>query len=362
MILLHVFLAFLLTVFFIILFRKYACHYGLIDSPGGRKKHDGVVPVIGGLAIFGGFVVSSFLQGFYLNQYYAFFSGLFLLVLTGTIDDIYDLTARVRFFVQIFVALLMTSWGGVYLDNLGDLFGFGPVMLNNWAIPFTVFAVLGVINAFNMIDGVDGLAGGAVLIALLMLGVIALSQGLVIQTTLLFLMAGSLAAFLYFNIRTPWRNKAIVFMGDAGSMMLGFTLIWFAVDLSDSNSPILTPITAVWILAVPIMDTVSTMFRRMLKGKSPFVADREHLHHIFLRAGYSVSETVAIILFSALVFAMIGLAGWYYQVSEYVMCYSFIVLFLCHFMIMHHAWRFTKTLKKINRRRHLVKVIKKKSV
>jgi UDP-GlcNAc:undecaprenyl-phosphate/decaprenyl-phosphate GlcNAc-1-phosphate transferase len=339
--------AFFSTIVFILLFRKHAERLGLVDVPGGRKNHEGAVPVIGGIAILVSFIFSSFACGQPLDSFHSFFVNLLLLTVVGTLDDLHDLSARTRFFAQIVAALLMTSWGGVFIDDLGNLFGNGTVHLHNWAIPFTVFCVLGVINAFNMIDGVDGLAGGLVFIALVLFGSTALLAGLTIHATLIFLLASAVLGFLVFNMRSPWRSKAAVFMGDAGSMMLGYALARFAVDLTDSDSRALTPITAVWILAIPLMDTVNTMVRRMLKGRSPFSADREHLHHIFLRAGYSVSRTVVMILSVSLLLGLIGLAGWHYGVPEYMMFYAFLLLFALYSFAMSHAWKVMKAIKNV---------------
>lgn len=339
-------LAFFSAIIFILLFRKHAERLGLVDIPGGRKNHDGAVPFIGGIAIFTAFILSSLACAQPLDGFHSFFVNLLLLVVVGTLDDLHDLSARTRFFAQIVVALLMTSWGGVFISDLGDLFGGGSVNLYNWAIPFTVFCVIGVINAFNMIDGIDGLAGGLALIALLLFGYAALLSGLMVHATLLFLLASAVLGFLALNMRSPWRSKAAVFMGDAGSMMLGYALARFAVDLTASSGVrALTPITAVWILAVPLMDTVNTMLRRMLKGRSPFSADREHLHHIFERAGYSVTRTVAIILSVSLLLGLIGLAGWYYRIPEYIMFYAFLLLFALYSFAMNHAWKVMKAIK-----------------
>lgn len=345
-------LPFFTTIVFILLFKKHATHFGLIDVPGGRKTHEGDVPVIGGIAIFVAFILSSLVCGQALGNYHSFFVNLLLLVVVGTLDDLHDLSARTRFIAQMVVALLMTSWGGVFLNDLGDLFGNGTVYLHNWAIPFTVFCVIGVINAFNMIDGVDGLAGGIAFIALVLFGLVAALAGLTVRPLLIFLLASAVLGFLVFNMRSPWRPAAAVFMGDAGSMMLGYALVRFAVDLTDADTRAITPITAVWILAIPLMDTVNTMMRRMLKGRSPFSADREHLHHIFLRAGYSVSRTVIFILSASLLFGLIGLAGWHYGVPEYIMFYAFLLLFALYSFAMHHAWKMAKIIKVTGHGRH----------
>ncbi len=121
-------------------------------------------------------------------------------------------------------------------------------------------------------------------------------------------------------------------------MMLGFALVWFAVDLSR----IITPVAVVWIFAIPLMDTVSSMLRRILKGRSPFSADREHLHHVFKRAGLSVSGAVWLIMLISFLMGLTGLAGWYYAVPEYVMFYAFTLLFAGYYFGMSHAWKLAR--------------------
>jgi UDP-GlcNAc:undecaprenyl-phosphate GlcNAc-1-phosphate transferase len=330
--------SFCVVIAVVLLFRKSTARLGLIDTPGGRKEHNGATPVIGGIAMFIAFMLGVFAYGEPLTEFYALFAGLLTLVLVGLLDDLHDLSARSRFVAQIFAALLMTSWGGVVLEDLGNLFGGGSIHLQDWAIPFTVFAVIGLINAFNMIDGADGLAGGVSLVALGLFGSVALIVGMVLQATLIFTLAGAVLGFLVFNMRSPWRKQATIFMGDAGSMMLGFALVWFAVDLSR----IITPVAVAWIFAIPLMDTVSCMLRRILKGLSPFSADREHLHHVLMRAGLSVLGAVWLIILISFLMGLVGLAGWHYEVPEYLMFYAFMLLFAGYYFGMSHAWKLAK--------------------
>jgi UDP-N-acetylmuramyl pentapeptide phosphotransferase/UDP-N-acetylglucosamine-1-phosphate transferase len=150
---------------------------------------------------------------------------------------------------------------------------------------------------------------------------------------LLWLLIAVTIAFLTFNLRILRRKQAQVFMGDAGSMFLGFILAWFMVNLSQGEQRVITPVTALWIFALPLIDTVSIMLRRILKKTSPFDADHGHLHHLLLYAGFSVSQTLAIIVSSAIILAIIGLNGLYLQVSETAMFYGFLSLFALHFVI-----------------------------
>jgi UDP-GlcNAc:undecaprenyl-phosphate GlcNAc-1-phosphate transferase len=256
------------------------------------------------------------------------------------------LPARTKLIAQIVAVVFMTSWADQVIYSLGDIGGGGQVKLGAWALPFTAFAMVGVINAMNMIDGADGLAGGLALITLLVFSGVLAAAG-VLGDTLLLPLAGAVAGFLVFNLRAPWRERASVFMGDAGSMLLGFALAWYAVDLASVRHA-MTPITAVWILAIPLMDTVSLMIRRMLKGVSPFTPDCEHLHHILQRAGYSHGQTVVIVHAIALLLAGVGVAGWKLGVPEYVMFYGFMALFGLYVFGVLHAWKLMKAVRKVH--------------
>jgi len=321
-----------------------ARRYGLVDIPDHRKDHARETPLVGGIAIFGGLLLAALAAEGLLVQRDALFIGLGLLLLTGMIDDRGGLTPAVRLSIQVAAALIMVLGGGVQLDNLGNLFGAGDVHLGAWSVPMTVFAVVGVINAMNMIDGADGLAGGVALIALLIFFAFSFSSDHS-RGTLLVLLSFGVAAFMVFNARTPWRSRAAVFLGDAGSTMLGFALAWYAVELA-SVREVFTPITAVWILGIPLMDTVSLMIRRMFKGQSPFTPDREHLHHILQRAGYSHGQSVAVIWLLTLLMAAVGVGGWWLDVPEYAMFYAFMTLFALYFHGMRHAWKLTKLIRR----------------
>jgi UDP-GlcNAc:undecaprenyl-phosphate GlcNAc-1-phosphate transferase len=342
-------LAFPVTAGLILFFRRHALQLGVVDEPGGRKHHHGPIPLVGGLGMFGGLVAAALIAlaiGSFQPRHGFFFAAVTLLVITGFIDDRIDLRPRVRFMLQAIAASIMVYGADIRLDNFGNLFGFGDVTTGILAAPITVFAVLGVINAMNMLDGVDGLAGGVALIALLIFAAFVAATGQLHQTLLLPLVA-VIAGFMLFNLRTPWRSQATVFMGDAGSVLLGFALAWYAVNLAQVRE-VFTPITAIWILAVPLMDTTALMIRRVLKGRSPFAADREHLHHILQRAGFTPVQTVAIVYGLTILLAAIGVAGWWLGLPEYVMFYGFMALFGLYLYGMLHAWKLMKRVRRLH--------------
>lgn len=306
---------------------KLACRIGLVDEPDARKRHEGQVPLVGGLAMFIGFCVGLSLLYAPWERFPALITGGFLLVVIGMLDDLQELSKRVRFLGQVVAALLLSLVGGIMLKDLGWL-SFGELLsLGALAIPFTIFCTVGVLNAVNMSDGLDGLAGGLVLITLGSLAYLAYDAGVTRDLDVLMVLMACVVGFLIFNARSPWRKKAKVFMGDAGSLFLGFVIARFLIDFSQGDSRIIHPATALWIFAVPLMDTVAVMLRRLMAGQSPFSADRQHLHHILLAAGYSVKHTTMLIWVISLLLAITGIVGHSAGVSDSVMLLSFLGLF-----------------------------------
>lgn len=339
------------TILLILVLRPVAARVGLVDIPNERKSHRAPTPLVGGLAIFAGLGLGFFLckdgpVPLSQREVYSFFGAGFLLVAVGVVDDFLELSPAVRFVAQVFAALLMIFGAGVVLNDLGAMMpGGGLLQLGVLAVPFTVFATLGVINALNMCDGLDGLSGSLTLTSLSGLILAAYTWGIPADTALLPILGTGIVAFLLFNLRLLGRERASIFMGDAGSMFLGFALTWYAIALSQGESRALPPAAALWFLMIPIFDAVSMMLRRILKGRSPFAADREHLHHIFLLAGYSVNETVLVMTGVASCGVFVGLASIYFQVPELVVAGAFLLTGIGYFWMISHAWRVMRFLR-----------------
>ena len=313
---------------------------GLVDEPGGRKHHRGAVPTIGGLAIVSAVVVTALILGIASQVHPAFWAGLMVIVLIGTLDDMRDLGHHSKFLAQIAAAVLMLYWGGWYLDSLGNLVGAWPLLLGVYSIPLTFAAVVGVINAVNFTDGADGLAGGLVFSALFWYCVIGLRAPLPageVQIALAFLAA--VAGFLMFNLRLHAGRRAAVFLGDAGSLGLGFALAWFMVSGAQRSVPLFAPVTATWMLAVPLVDTLACAGRRVLNGASPFKADRKHAHHILVDLGMPVARAVALIHACAFLLGGMGAAGWYWGVAEHAMFYVAMGIFSAYLVFSTWALR-----------------------
>jgi UDP-GlcNAc:undecaprenyl-phosphate GlcNAc-1-phosphate transferase len=334
---------FALTALFLAGLRPLAFRVGLVDKPDqDRKHHEGAVPLVGGIGMGLAFFVGCYYLQLYGGGFWGLWAGGFLLLFVGAIDDYSDLGAGIRFVAQIFAAGMMVFFGDVVLRDLGAIgWSEWAIGLGSLAIPFTIFSMVGVINALNMMDGVDGLAGSVSLTTVAGVAVLALyhggSEGLAVGVTLLLAMA--ILAFLLFNWRHTGNRKALLFMGDAGSMFLGFIVCWLFIRFSQGEDRLFSPVVALWLFALPLIDTVTMMLRRVMKGNSPFAADREHFHHIFLAAGFSQRATVCILLGISVFCASFGVLGEILEIPENIMFLMFILLFCAHFWMTRHAWK-----------------------
>ena len=337
-------LALLLSVVSCFALAPIAHRLGWVDTPDWRKQHSGDIPLAGGPAIFlAAFAVMAW-QGNWSPAVHVLAWSSAIIFLTGLVDDRRHIAVPVRFALQI-VALLCMIWaGGVVLNNFGNLFWEGMLNLGPLAIPITVFSALGVINAFNMIDGMDGLSGSLALVTLGGLAFLAGRSGFVEEHMVLLIVFSAVAGFLMLNLRFPWRQHALVFMGDSGSSWIGFILAWFFIALSQDDpangvTRAYAPIIAIWLFGLPLMDTTYVMIRRAREGVPIFGADRHHLHHVFLRSGFSVRQTWAAMVGAALVMALIGIAGELLAWPEWGMFYSYIGLAFAYLFWMNRSWK-----------------------
>ncbi|MCK4509986.1 MAG: undecaprenyl/decaprenyl-phosphate alpha-N-acetylglucosaminyl 1-phosphate transferase [Desulfuromonadales bacterium] len=288
----YTFMTALFTALIIVPFlRKWALDQGTLDIPDERKMHDVPMPRLGGVAIFLSFLFAIIVYVPVTPTIRGFLAGGLIIFVTGLVDDLTELTAKRKFAGEMAACLTTIVLGELWLSDLGNLFGLGYIVLPVWvAIPFTVFAMVGVINSINLIDGLDGLAGGVSMMALaafFMLGWIDGDQETVLLTAAL---AGALLGFLKYNF-----YPARIFMGDAGSLTVGFILGFLAVHTIQQPTSTVSPVATVVILALPLFDTLWVMTRRIIRGENPFAADRSHLHHKFLDLGFEHRFTVVII-------------------------------------------------------------------
>jgi len=308
-----------------------ATRVGLVDRPGGRKRHEGEVPTIGGLALVSAVIVVALVMEISGRVLPAFWVGLLMIVLTGTIDDLREVGHQVKFLAQTAAAALMVFWAGWNLHSLGNLLGPWPLTLGVLGVPLTFVAVVGVVNAINFADGADGLAGGLVLNALFWIVVMEAIAGTSAgELPIVVAVAGAVAGFLAYNLPVPGRKGVRVFLGDAGSLGLGFVLAWFMVSAAERSAPLFAPVIAIWLLAAPLADTLASAGRRLLHRANPFKADRKHMHHILIDSGIPPRRAVAIILSGAFLLGGAGVAGWYFAVPEHWMFYLAMAVFAAY--------------------------------
>lgn len=209
----------------------------------------------------------------------------------------------------------------------------------------TIFAVIGVINAFNMVDGIDGLLGGLSIVTFGSISLLLLKDGQTEASYIMLVLMTIILPYVLLNLGLLGRRYK-VFMGDAGSMMIGFMVVWFLLCSSQiSREPLIRPVAALWFIAIPLMDMAAIMIRRIRRGDSPFKPDREHLHHIFQRLGLSPAQTLLVICGLAVLFAGFGVYGEVMQVPEVVMFYSFLVLFGIYALLLSYVWVVTAKLR-----------------
>jgi len=338
------FYSLIFTVAFAVLLTPLANRFGWVDSPDHRKQHTGDIPLVGGPAIVLAVTVVMLWHGGWSTSIMVLGWTSLIVFVTGFVDDRRHILVPLRFALQILALLCMIWYGDVVLNNFGNLLWEGKLNLGPLASPITVFSALGVINAFNMIDGLDGLSGSVGLVAFSSMAFLAGRGGFVEEHTVLLIVFAALAGFLLLNFRFPWRKGALVFLGDSGSSWLGFVLAWFFIALSQDDpangvTRAYAPIIAIWLFGVPLMDTSYVMIRRARLGEPVFGSDQRHLHHLFVRSGFTVGQTWAAIVGAAIVMALAGiiaeLRGW----SEWAMCYTYIFLSFCYLFWINRVWK-----------------------
>ncbi|MEX0450102.1 MraY family glycosyltransferase [Spiribacter sp. 221] len=300
----------------------FAARLRLVDHPGRRRRQGDPAVVIGGLAITAALIAASLLFGPRYSVSASLAAGLALIACVGALDDALDLGYGPKFIAQLVAAALAIGHGQMALTDLGSVDALLPVSVESIAVPLTLLALVGFMNAMNFLDGVDGLSAGAATIMLGYLALAAAEAGTLGALALAGVTIAALAAFLLFNFPLPGRAQARVFLGDSGSLTLGLIIAWVAIDVSQAPTRTIAPVVIAWILAVPVTEVVAITLRRLFTGRHPFRADRTHLHHILLRAGFSRTAVTYLILTWV---ATLGAIGWWSAatgVSEIALLYT----------------------------------------
>lgn len=299
---------------------------GLVDKPDARKQHQGVIPLAGGIAIFATLMFGTFVLGIAPYNYpmLVIASAVFAI---GVFDDFRHIRASARLLLGFTSGILLATYGNISITNVGNLLAMGAIPLLVLTVPLTALAVAGLSNAYNMIDGIDGLAAGTIALPLFVLYLLALQVDHPMSNALLLLLI-PLGVFLLFNIGPNNRLLPKMFLGDAGSVTLGFLVTASLVYFSQGDNALILPVTALWLVTVPLMDMLATMLRRFRRGHKVMKADRSHLHHTMMDMGLGRRKTLVILVGYATLCAVIGLA--LERVPEYLSLLCYFLLFCCH--------------------------------
>ncbi|MBL11014.1 MAG: hypothetical protein CL402_10955 [Acidiferrobacteraceae bacterium] len=325
---------------------------GLVDRPNDRKRHDVSVPLIGGIAMGISFPLSMLLFPIGLESYRILFFCVGALLVVGVLDDHQDIPAWAKFVTQMVIATLLVFLDEKVVFFIGDIFDTGISQgLNVFAPWLTVIAIVAIINAFNMIDGHDGLAALVTIISLGSLLFLSTYNG-VGQEHFFFisLFITVVATFLIFNHSSFVGRDRQVYMGDAGSMFLGLIVAYFLIELSQRGAPVenfgipaIKPSAVPWIIGLPFLDQVSVMAKRIMKGRKLWIADRGHIHHFFLDAGFGKHLTLALLVLIHGGLVIMGILGTVFDWPDWILFWGAILVLLLYLGVARLTPRKIKT-------------------
>ena len=346
---------------------RIALDKNIVDNPNARKLQRRPTPVLGGIAVFFGSVIGLGCASITCDcsELFIVVVAMMIMLYTGTMDDILDLSPALRFLIEIGTVLLLIFVGGYTLNDFHGLWGLNQIP-QGVAIPLTVFAAVGIINAINQIDGVDGLSSGYCILTSLLFGVMFWYVGDRTMCMLAVVAAGSLISFFFHNV---FGKSSKMFIGDGGTLVMGIVMSVFVIrilrhgsmsEVYDAANIGLIPFTLA-VLSVPVFDTLRVMTTRILKRKSPFHPDKTHLHHMFIRLGCSHATTTLAILilnfFVVLCWWISYMVGCSIDVQLYIVLVLSILITsgLYNFMEWHirHKTQFVRLLHRIGYRTHL---------
>lgn len=281
--------------------KKIALHINAMDIPDERKVHKKPMPRLGGLAIFLSFLVGYMLFAPLTTQMISILIGGFIIILLGIIDDVKPLRASMKLIGQLLVAIILVFYGKIYINEI-SLFGMN-IFLGNWVYPFTLIFIIACINSINLIDGLDGLAAGTSSIYFITVIALAILLGKTdnLGFILCLITLGATLGFLFYNF-----NPASIFMGDTGSMFLGFMIAIIAL-LGFKTATLTSFVVPILILFFPILDTLLAILRRLIKGESIGKPDKEHIHFQLLNKTSSVKKSVLIIYLINALFSYVSI-------------------------------------------------------
>lgn len=308
----------------------------LVDEPDARKRHRGTIPLTGGISVFLAIMFGVIVLGV-APLTWGMLVIAFALFLIGIFDDFRHIKPWLRLLIQYGAGICVASVGGIAIHNVGNLLAMGDIPLLVLTAPLTALAVAGLSNAYNMVDGIDGLSGSLILLPLVVLFVLATTEDHR-HADFLLLMIIPLCVFLLFNLGPDNRLLPKMFLGDGGSITLGFLVTACLVYFSQGDNALIRPVTALWLVTVPLMDMLATMLLRLRNRERLMEADRRHLHYTLMRTGFSARQTLLVLLAFGFSMAMVGLA--LEAVPPYLSLACYFLLFIAHCFL---AMRLDKT-------------------
>ena len=299
---------------------KLAPAIGLVDDPEGRKQHKSPTPMVGGIAVTAGLMSLYFTLPQFFQAHWVLFACILVVMLLGLLDDLFEIHSALRMFVQIGVGIAIHFEANLPFKSVGDIWFMGDLGLGPFSLTFTCIAVVGGINAVNMMDGLDGLCGSIVSVTVSFVGILAFLAGDMEVFTFSVAILAVIATFLLFNYRFPWNPRARVFLGDSGAYVLGFlvTVLFLMATqgIYKGGEQVFTPVTALWLLFIPLIDIAHVIWIRSRSGRWPVSDDRLHIHYLLVDRGFSVRKTVNVIVLAAIVFSCTGISLEFIGVGE----------------------------------------------
>lgn len=335
------FTAFLITFLLIPKIIQFAEKRRLFDIPGERAAHTKIVPVFGGIGIFAGISFALIFWGIGLEaieKLHFILSAIIIMFFVGIIDDLLSLSPSKKMMGQMIAILIVMYLADIRITSMHGVWGFFdlPIWVS-WL--FTIFTIIVIINAYNLIDGIDGLAAGVGIVAALLFGIVAYKNDHQEMAVLAFSLIGALLAYIRYNF-----HPARIFMGDTGSLVIGFILSILAIDLIETG--VVTqeesfihkgPLMAIAFIALPLFDSLRVFLIRVLKKRSPLYADRNHIHHALLDLGYSHKQTAIILYVASIFFIFIA-----WLLLEFNINISISILAVIAYLIMYIPFVFLK--------------------
>jgi UDP-GlcNAc:undecaprenyl-phosphate GlcNAc-1-phosphate transferase len=332
---------YLLIMFVVVLVARllspFAFKLSLEDRPSHRKLHDRPVPMLGGIAMFSGLLVGIFMIDIEGENIMYLVYASFVVFIVGLIDDRNEITVTARLFTQIFAALLVVSYSGMEINSFGNIIYDKEIALNGFSVFVSVLAIAGGMNALNVMDGIDGLSSGLSLTTLTSISFLSYINNSyeIVQLCLLYICI--LGPFIVLNLSTKYK----LFMGDSGVYLIGFGLVWILIQSSQGGKGdiVFSPVIALWLFAIPLIDIGSVVVFRLVKRVSPFLPDHNHIHYqLKLRYQWSNIKVLIVILSAAIIFAIIGIVGSLLHTPEWLMFAGFIALSMSY-LITLFKWK-----------------------